>query len=33
MPQISLLFNDEGGEIFYNLTKRLVGQQIAIFVG
>lgn len=33
MPQISLLFNEEGGEIFYNLTKRLVGQQIAIFVG
>lgn len=33
MPQISLLFNDEWGDIFYDLTKRLVGQQIAIFVG
>jgi len=32
-PMIELTFNDEGAEIFYELTSRLVGQQIAIFVG
>lgn len=32
-PQVDLLFNTEGGKIFAELTKRLVGKQIAIFVG
>ena len=32
-PQIELLFNDEGKKIFGELTKRLIGKQIAIFVG
>lgn len=32
-PNIELLFNSEGAEIFGELTKRLVGQPIAIFVG
>ena len=32
-PQIELLFNDDGAKIFGELTKRLVGQQLAIFVG
>ncbi|MDD2487744.1 MAG: protein translocase subunit SecD [Candidatus Gracilibacteria bacterium] len=32
-PQVELLFNDKGGKIFAELTKRLVGQQLAIFVG
>ncbi len=32
-PQVELLFNDEGAKIFGELTKRLVGQQLAIFVG
>ncbi|MDD3793672.1 MAG: protein translocase subunit SecD [Candidatus Gracilibacteria bacterium] len=32
-PEIELVFNDEGAEVFADLTKRLVGQQIAIFVG
>lgn len=32
-PQIELTFNDEGGQIFWELTQRLVGKQIAIFVG
>ncbi len=32
-PQIDLLFNDEGKSIFAELTKRLIGKQIAIFVG
>ncbi len=31
-PQIDLLFNDEGKNIFAELTKRLLGKQIAIFV-
>ncbi len=32
-PQVDLVFNDEGKSIFAELTKRLVGQPIAIFVG
>jgi len=32
-PMIELTFNDEWADIFYELTSRLVGQQIAIFVG
>jgi preprotein translocase subunit SecD len=32
-PQIELLFNEEGKKIFGELTKRLIGKQIAIFVG
>lgn len=32
-PQIDLLFNDEGKKIFAELTKRLIGKKIAIFVG
>lgn len=32
-PQVELLFNDEGKRIFAELTKRLIGKQIAIFVG
>lgn len=32
-PQVELLFNDEGKKIFGELTKRLIGKQIAIFVG
>ena len=32
-PQIELLFNEEGKGIFGELTKRLIGKQIAIFVG
>jgi protein-export membrane protein SecD len=32
-PQVELLFNDEGKKIFAELTKRLLGKQIAIFVG
>ncbi len=32
-PQVELLFNDEGAKIFGELTKRMVGQQLAIFVG
>lgn len=31
-PLVELSFNTEWGEIFWELTKRLVGQQIAIFV-
>ena len=31
--QVDLNFNSEGGAIFGELTKRLVGKQIAIFVG
>lgn len=31
-PQVELLFNDEGKKIFGDLTKRLVGKRIAIFV-
>lgn len=32
-PQVDLLFNADGGKIFAELTKRLMGKQIAIFVG
>lgn len=32
-PQIELLFNDKWAKIFAELTKRLIGQQLAIFVG
>ncbi len=32
-PMIELTFNNEGAEIFGELTKRLIGQPIAIFVG
>lgn len=32
-PQVELTFNDEGKKIFAELTKRLLGKQIAIFVG
>lgn len=32
-PQIDLLFNDAGKSIFAELTKRLIGKPIAIFVG
>jgi preprotein translocase subunit SecD len=32
-PQVELLFNNEGKGIFGELTKRLIGKQIAIFVG
>lgn len=31
--QVDLVFNDEGKRIFAELTQRLIGQQIAIFVG
>lgn len=32
-PQVDLIFNDEGKKIFAELTKRLIGKQIAIYVG
>jgi protein-export membrane protein SecD len=32
-PQVELMFNDEGKKIFAELTKRLIGKPIAIFVG
>ncbi|MDD2891772.1 MAG: protein translocase subunit SecD [Candidatus Gracilibacteria bacterium] len=32
-PQVDLLFNADGGKIFAELTKRLQGKEIAIFVG
>jgi protein-export membrane protein SecD len=32
-PQVDLVFNDEGKKIFSDLTKRLLGKEIAIFVG
>ncbi len=32
-PQVDLLFNDEGKNIFAELTRRLLNKQIAIFVG
>jgi protein-export membrane protein SecD len=32
-PQVDLVFNDVGGKIFAELTKRMVGKQLAIFVG
>lgn len=33
VPQVDLVFNDEGKKIFAELTKRLIGKKIAIFVG
>lgn len=33
IPQVELIFNDEGKKIFGELTKRLIGKKIAIFVG
>lgn len=32
-PQVDLMFNEEGKKIFGDLTKRLIGKPIAIFVG
>jgi protein-export membrane protein SecD len=32
-PQVDLIFNDDGKAIFGELTKRLIGKPIAIFVG
>lgn len=32
-PQVELLFNDEGKAIFAEITKRLLGKQLAIYVG
>lgn len=32
-PQVELTFNEDGKKIFAELTKRLIGKQIAIFVG
>jgi preprotein translocase subunit SecD len=32
-PMVELTFNNEGWDIFWELTSRLVGKQIAIFVG
>jgi len=32
-PLVELTFNDEWGQVFYELTSRLVWQQMAIFVG
>jgi protein-export membrane protein SecD len=32
-PQVELIFNDDGKKIFGDLTKRLLGKPIAIFVG
>jgi protein-export membrane protein SecD len=32
-PQVDLVFNEEGKAIFAELTKRLIGKPIAIFVG
>ncbi len=32
-PMVELTFNDEGAEIFWELTKRLIWEPIAIFVG
>lgn len=31
-PHVAIDFNDEGKELFANLTERLIGQQIAIFL-
>ncbi len=33
MPQIDLLFNEEGKKIFAELTKRMIGKPLAIYVG
>lgn len=32
-PQVELLFNDEGKAIFSDITKRLIGKPLAIYVG
>ena len=32
-PQVELLFNDEGKTIFADITRRLLGKQLAIYVG
>jgi len=32
-PEISIQFDDEGGKLFEDLTERLVGKRMAIFVG
>ena len=32
-PQVAIQFDDEGGEMFADLTDRLVNQRLAIFVG
>lgn len=32
-PQVAIQFDDEGGRLFEDLTERLVGQPMAIFVG
>lgn len=32
-PQVELTFNTEGGKIFAELTKKLLGKRLAIFVG
>ncbi|MFZ4461107.1 MAG: protein translocase subunit SecD [Patescibacteria group bacterium] len=32
-PQIDLLFNEDGKKIFAELTKRMIGKQLAIYVG
>ena len=32
-PQVSIEFDNAGGDLFANLTERLSGQQLAIFVG
>lgn len=32
-PQVELLFNDEGKAIFADITKRLIGKPLAIYVG
>ncbi|OGJ56854.1 protein-export membrane protein SecD, partial [Candidatus Peribacteria bacterium RIFCSPHIGHO2_01_FULL_51_9] len=33
IPVVQIMFDDEGGQIFHELTKRNVGKRIAIFVG
>ena len=33
IPVVQIMFDDEGGQIFQELTKRNVGKRIAIFVG
>ena len=32
-PQVAIQFDDEGGRMFEEITDRLIGQQLAIFVG
>lgn len=33
IPVVQIIFDEEGGKIFYELTKKNIGKQIAIFVG